>query len=316
MNEKSIWSIPYIDQPMQFWGKLKENFGDYIDEVYLPLPLDKFSSGRPEQPDRFVTEFLGKTPFKISFLINPIFFEKPVDEISESITGRLEEAFHRYNVKSVTVSNLMLAEYIKKHIPEIQLNASVVMDIFKPAQLCYINDVFDILVPSSRITRDIVSLQNLKDNFNGRIKLIVNEGCLPHCVFRIQHFFEMAGKTAYPKSLCTSVLDKDPWLRLTGSWILPQHINMYDGVYDKLKLSGRVTLQDPDYYTDVLSAYIYRKPRRPHKIGGGPVCAKLSMHIDDDFFNTILRCEKNCNTCTICREKYETYLNHLSSSAN
>ncbi|MBN1997919.1 hypothetical protein JW935_10230 [candidate division KSB1 bacterium] len=104
--------------------------------------------------------------------------------------------------------------------------------------------------------------------------------------------------------MCLELLDEKPWLRLTGSWILPQHLYMYNGVYDKLKLSGRVTLQNPDYYREVFSAYINREPRRPHRIGGGPVCGTLDRHIDDVFFEKTLYCDKNGESCGFCREEW------------
>jgi len=276
-----------------------------IDEVYLPLPGRDIPSGRPEQPSRFVMDFLQNSPFPVSFLINPIVFNKPLEDLSGVITDKLKEMCDQYNVRSVTLSNLMLAQYIKNKIPELKLHASVLMDIFTPAQIVYINEVFDVLVPSSRIIRDLKALRALKHSFNGEVKLIVNEGCLPHCVLRNQHFYEMGCKTPFPKSLCKNILKEKPWLGLTGSWILPQHLPLYEDVFDKLKLSGRVTLQNPGYYNEVLKSYIFRKPRRPHKIGTGPVCSNLNFHIDDEFFKTLLNCDKVCHRCFVCEDYYE-----------
>jgi collagenase-like PrtC family protease len=252
MDTNNLWTIPYIDEPISFWEKLKEVHGEHIDEVYLPLPMPNLPTGRPLQPEHFVLDFLKHTPFKLSFLINPIVFNKPIEELSPRIIESLKRLYDKYNIQSVTISNLTLATEIKKNIQNIKLHTSVLMDIFEPAQLNYINDVFDVLVPSSRIIRNLKALRVLKNGFKGQVKLIVNEGCLPHCIYRVQHFFEMGNKTDYPKSLCNSILEEKPWLRLTGSWILPQHIGMYDGLFDKLKLSGRVTLQNPAYYNDVL----------------------------------------------------------------
>jgi collagenase-like PrtC family protease len=303
--EAELWTIPYIDMPIHFWHKLKEDYSLYIDEVYLPLPGGDTPSGRPEQSSRFVMDFLRDSPFPVSFLINPIVLDKPIEDLSDVIIDKLMEMCDQYNVRSVTLSNLMLAQHIKRRIPELRLHASVLMDIFAPAQIVYINEVFDVLVPSSRIIRDLKALRVLKKSFNGEVKLIVNEGCLPHCVLRNQHFYEMGCKFPYPKSLCKDILKEKPWLGLTGSWILPQHLHLYEDVFDKLKLSGRVTLQNSTYYNEVLKSYIIRKPRRPHKIGAGPVCSDLNFHIEDYFFETLLNCNKMCHDCNICEEYYE-----------
>ena len=44
----------------------------------------------------------------------------------------------------------------------------------------------------------------------------------------------------------------------------------FDGLYDSLKLAGRVTLRDRAKYLTVLSAYIQRQPILSRDIGGGP----------------------------------------------
>ncbi|MCU0643832.1 MAG: hypothetical protein MUC94_06190 [bacterium] len=307
MISEKIWTIPYIDQPISFWQELADKFDNYIDEVYFPLHLDGVASGRPVQPIQHLDEFLKNAPFQLSILVNPIILSRPVEEISGTIIEKIKELNGEFNIHSVTVANVALAEKIKESIPEIRLTASVLMDIFSPNQLAMINGIFDILVPSSRIVRNLPALSSLKKSFKGSIKIIVNEGCLPNCVFRTQHFYEMGTKLAYPKSLCNEILEKKPWLSLTGSWILPQHLHFYHAIYDKLKLAGRVTLQNPDYYQEVFDAYIFRKKRFPNKIGGGPASVKMPMPIKDEFFRQILYCNKECYRCTICQEKYEEF---------
>ena len=304
---QKIWTIPYIDQPISFWQDLNSDFGTFIDQVYMPAPLDNISTGRPQQSEQYVHEFLKNSPFNISLLINPIIFFRPIEDVCDQVVEGLKDLYQNYSmIKAVTVSNLTLAEKIKKAIPELELNASVLMDIFAPNQFEYLDDVFDVLVPSSRITRDISALADMKRNFDGEIKLILNEGCLPGCVYRTQHFYEMCAQVDYPKSLCQSLLEKKPWLRLVGSWILPQHLHFYDGVYDKLKLSGRVTLQNPAYYRDVLAAYLFRQQRRVDRIGGGPVCGNYSVDISAGIFKKLIYCNKNCSSCSVCEEIYRS----------
>ena len=64
MNSGHLWTIPYIDQPIQFWQDLNAHYGDWIEEVYLPMPLDIIRSGRPLQPNTHVHEFLLNSPFR------------------------------------------------------------------------------------------------------------------------------------------------------------------------------------------------------------------------------------------------------------
>jgi hypothetical protein len=134
---------------------------------------------------------------------------------------------------------------------------------------------------------------------------LVNEACIPGCPFRTQHFYEMGYSDTFPLSLCQRMLEEHPWLRLTGAWLLPKHLVYYEGVYDSLKLAGRVTLRDRDRYLTVLEAYVHRKPILPRDIGGGPASPLDSLDASDEWFEFVLHCDKQCDVCSVCRKYYE-----------
>ncbi|MCP3889896.1 MAG: radical SAM protein [Desulfobulbaceae bacterium] len=302
-NEKAHWVLPYIDQSASFWDGVAKKFGDNIFEIYMPLPSACIGSGRPIQPSQYVAEFLEKTPFRISLLANPIILPDSVDKTAPILLTELENLLRKYNIKGVTVASLQLATIIKNEIPDLEITASVLMDIADPMQVVSINDVCDVLVPSSRIMRNIFALREVKKAFQGRIRLMLNEACLPGCPFRTQHFYEMSSQPN-PSSLCDGLLEKQPWMRLTGSWVLPQHLHFYDGLWDELKLAGRVTLQDPLHFHQILDGYINKKVLTPDRIGGGPASIMSPVDIDGKFFNTTLSCDKNCHTCDVCFNYY------------
>ncbi|MFZ5516581.1 MAG: hypothetical protein ACOY90_08065 [Candidatus Zhuqueibacterota bacterium] len=304
MKRETIWVIPYIDQPLSFWKNLAEHYDRYIHEVYFPILMENVPSGRPMQPTHQLQEFLEASPFRLSVLINPVVFPRPVEEMTPAIIETLKNLCNSYRIQSVTLSNVTLAKNIRESIPRLRLTASVLMDIFSPNQLAMINGIFDTLVASSRIVRNLPALTLLRESFSGGIRLIVNEGCLPNCVFRTQHFYEMGSKLPYPQSLCLDMLSQKPWLRLTGSWILPQHLHLYNGLFDTLKLAGRVTLQNPSYYREVLDAYIFRSRRSPHRIGAGPASPRTPIEIGEEFFKQTLMCHKACHRCTVCEDYY------------
>jgi collagenase-like PrtC family protease len=96
-----------------------------------------------------------------------------------------------------TVANLQLAAQVRDALPDLRLTASVLMDVGSPQQALMLDGICDALVPASRVVRDLPALQGLRAAFRGRIRLIVNEACLPGCPFRTQHFHEMAaGRSA------------------------------------------------------------------------------------------------------------------------
>ncbi|MDO8881201.1 MAG: hypothetical protein Q7W44_10475 [Coriobacteriia bacterium] len=295
------WVLPYIDQPPAFWERVREVVpGDEVT-VYVPMPQASVGSGRPPQPASHRADFLAYGGVRVSVLLNPIVHEGPAEEVFEALRPSLENLVTEYGVAEAVVASVGLARVIREALPDLRLSASTLLEISTPAQAVYLEGIFDSLTPSGRIVRDTRALAALKDAFGGRIRLMVNEGCLPGCVYRTQHFAEMNSGMPMPASLCAGLLEREPWLALTGAWILPQHLDLFDGLYDELKLDGRVTLVDPGHYLRVLRAYAERTPLALDEIGGGPVTAVQVPAVARVFFAHTLTCDKACDCCEWCR---------------
>ena len=306
LNSKVRFSIPYIDRPVSFWEGIRINAGSYISEVYFPMPHYLIGTGRPIQPGNYLYDFLESGLFPVSVLINPVFLPGSIESLFNGISDTVQLLSEKCNLSGATVTYFPLGEKLKKKFPSLQLTASTLMDVFTPGQAVMLNDDYDYLVPSSRIVRNLPALAALRKSFNGKIRLMVNESCLPDCLFRTQHFYEMADrKIHFPKSLCNETLRDYPWMALTGSWILPQHLRFFEGLYDEIKLAGRVSLNKPSLLTEVLEAYIFGKHLLPHQIGGGPAALTFPMEITDDFYQSTLKCDKNCLSCDLCRDYFE-----------
>lgn len=307
------WFVPYVDQPLAFWERLKAEFGRFICQVYFPLPGDFIGSGRPPQPAEHLPGLLRSALFAHCVLINPITLP-PVELVAPRVIEMLRQMMGEYGLASATVSSLLLAARIRDALPELKLAASVLMDIARPNQALMLEGICQTLVPASRVVRDRAALAALRAAFPGRIRLIVNEACLPGCPYRVQHFQEMASGLSHPQSLCQELLEQQPWMRLTGAWVLPQHLHLYDGLYDELKLAGRVTLGEEAAYRRVLEAYICRRPLAPHAIGGGPASVLEPMEITEEFFARTLECGQRCHECSRCREYYEHEIRNRRST--
>jgi hypothetical protein len=299
------WVIPYIDQGVEFWDSLWELFHGCVGEVYFPLPGGLIGSGRPEQAAQFLADFLRYSRLPRSVLVNPLTLPQPADAIAPAVIESLRRLEGEAGICGATVTSLALAARIREALPDLPLAASVLMDIASPIQAGMLGGVCETLVPASRVMRDRPALESLRAAFPGRIRLLVNEGCLPGCPFRTQHFHEMASSSAFPRSLCHELLRKDPWLRLTGAWVLPQHLHLYGGLYDELKLAGRVTLRDPSRYIRVLSAYVHRQSLTPDAIGAGPASVLEPLEISEAFFRETMHCGRRCHECQRCRRYYD-----------
>jgi hypothetical protein len=304
----STWVIPYVDQDLGFWEEIADRFGVHVKEVYFPVPGGAIASGRSRQPERFMETFLQYAPLPKSVLVNPIVLPRPVEEAAYPILRVLKRLHADYGVSSVTVTNPGLARLVKETLPGFSVTASILMGIATPSQTLMVRDYVDAITVDNRLVRDLRGLKRLRQAFSGEIRLIVNEACIPGCLHRTQHFYEMGYGDFFPQSLCQSLLAERPWLRLTGAWILPRHLVHFDGLYDSLKLAGRVTLRDRAKYLTVLSAYVQRQPILPRDIGGGPASLLEAVDVSDEWFESTLRCDKNCNACSVCQNYYEQAL--------
>lgn len=304
-TDRPRWVIPYVDQPLQFWRRVAGEYGDHVREVYLPIPGVAISSGRPPQPQEHLQALLRWGGLKIAVLVNPVVLPQPLERLAPRLVDALRRLMQEHGVASVTVANLDLARHIREHLPSIQITASTLMEISEPDAAAALNGICDHLVPASAIMRDLPRLRALRAAFAGRIRLLVNEACLSGCELRNEHFGQMAGSQPHPASSCEPLLGCEPWRRLTGSFVLPQHLHLYDGVYDDLKLAGRVTLRNAEDYLRVLGAYLDRRPLQAHAIGGGPASVLEPLELTETFFRRTLFCGHRCSDCTFCRDHYE-----------
>lgn len=308
-TDNAQWVLPYIDQPPAFWHSLAAEYPGRIKEIYFPMPGGAIGSGEPLQPDTQLHALLRQAPLPCSVLLNALTLPRPVEEIAPPVIENLKRLHGEYGLAGATVTNLTLAARVREAIPDLPLAASCLMQIALPSQVAMLSGIIDTIVPDIRIVRDLPALKTLKQAFSGRIRLMVNESCLPGCPLRVQHFHEMGSGFAYPLSLCSETLDRYPWMRLTTGWILPQHLHLYAGAYDELKIAGRVTLRDPQHFRRVLNAYVHRRPLPPSDIGGGPASVLDQIEISESFFSKTLICGHNCHQCSLCRDYYETHMN-------
>jgi len=298
------WVVPYIDQPAEFWQRVAATVAPDTASVYFPMPHAPIGSGRPPQPDKHLHEFLGVSAVEKSVLLNPVVHDGPAHEAYAAIEPELRMLVNAYGVSEAVVCDVGLARLLRERFPQLRLAGSTLLEVSTPAQVVYLEGIFDSLTPSDRAMRDLPTLRALRAAWPGALRLMVNEGCLPGCVYRTQHFFEMNSGCRLPASLCAGLMEREPWLTLTGAWVLPQHLDLFDGLYDELKLDGRVTLADPEHYLRVLDAYVRRTPLDLAEIGGGPATATSVPPISRDFYEYTMSCGKACATCAVCREYF------------
>jgi hypothetical protein len=295
------WAIPYIDQPVEFWEALHAGFGEAISEVYFPLDLSSDGSGRSLERFVHLRELLDSGTVPMAAVVKPPVLPEPVERIGVRVVDELVSLYEHYGIIAVTLSDLRLAEMARKRLPTLRFSASCSPDMVEPGQVQALGDLFDVLVPSTRLIRRPDHLLAIRAAFPGQIRLLVNEGCLASCLDPKQYSCEMTHDKATPQSLCSSRLRRKPWLRLTGAWVLPQHVDIIDSLGDEFALAGQMALDEPEQYRRVLHAYISRTALWPHEIGGGPASILSRVPVPLATFTWMLQCDHVCGHCSICR---------------
>ena len=225
--------------------------------------------------------------------------------------------------ETVTAASPAVAFAVKKHCPEIRTRASVNMRIGTVQGLQYMGDRFDEFVLQRDYNRDMGRLERLCAwcRENGKeASILANSGCLRFCSGQTFHDnlvshgegadmrYPMDGFSLYT---CWNWLKKAPENLpsiLQATWIRPEDLHYYDGLFDTVKLATRM---HPAPYM-VLEAYAQRKftGNLLDLLEPGFASVIAPRVVDNrafspDWFEKALRCGGECERCGVCREEWE-----------
>ena len=226
---------------------------------------------------------------------------------------------NKAGVDSVTTTSPLIAKFIKQNFDDIEVRASVNMEIGTSEGMDYIADWFDSFYLKREYNRDINKIKNAKkwcDENGKKLFGLANSGCLNFCSTHVFHDNLVAHESeiaemdnAYQfEGQCWQYLKKEDkkseWLRITN-FIRPEEVALYEGYFDGLKLATRVSkfpLKIISAYCD--GSYSGNLPEILEPNHAGLFYPKVieNKKIPDSFAETVLNCSKNCEDCGYCRE--------------
>lgn len=174
-----------------------------------------------------------------------------------------------YILQSVTTTSPLIAKFLKTNFPELDIRASVNMEIGTIAGMDYISDYFDSFYLRRELNRDFGAISILKDwcgSHGKKLYALANSGCLNHCSAHTFHdnlvaheaeISQMDNGYAF-EGICAGYLKKpenQKALIENTSFIRPEDIPLYEGIFPAMKLATRVNA-DP---VRVLRAYTEKK---------------------------------------------------------
>ncbi len=257
-------SVPYNNDFRGTAGLLIK-YKEHISEVYFPINPQILGSGRGaidhEYYDDIIKALIGiakNNDIKTNMIINQIggseFFAD--DKFLKRVLDYVDYFCNVQGVNFVTVTNPILAKNISRVTSYAKVVASVNMFI---NSFVGINKAMQLGISEFYLDREsnynIDFIKKVKDNFkNIKMRIMLNEGCIPNCLFRQSHFDcvgLMQSQESEQKlrkyeemhriSGCQISYSNDLSLLLKTPIIRPEDLKYYTPYIDTFKVVGRTT---------------------------------------------------------------------------
>ena len=242
-NKKDIYEVYFS------WGDFPNGRSAQLsDDVYTPWELMDYQRNALEQ--------LSKAGIDLNVLFNANCYGK--DSQSRSFFYKIGETLdylsQNYSLKSVTTTSPLIAKFIKNNFSDLEVRASVNMEIGTVEGMEYLADYFDSYYMKREYNRDFTRISELKkwcDDNGKQLFMLANSGCLNFCSAHNFHDNLVAHEDEISKmdnaynfcGMCHEFLKKEENLQKLPhytNFVRPEDISKYDGVFTAAKLATRV----------------------------------------------------------------------------
>ena len=249
-----------------------ETYRDAVSEVYFPwfgIPDGRGVSIRYEA-DQYLMEKeliqLRNMGVKLHLLLNANCYGKDAlsRKFAETLESMLAFLTEKFNLSGITTTSLFAARLCKKQFPELEVRASVNMNITSAQAMSYVSDYFDGFYVARSLNRDIEAVKQLRLP-GKKLYLLANSGCLSNCPAHTFHDNLVAheGEIEHDKNcwnfqgICWERYSKKAFqdqILADSTWIRPEEIDRYAGIVDGIKVASRT---NPSFGT-IIKAYAER----------------------------------------------------------
>jgi len=324
----SLFSVPYNDDfsLLERIVEIRNLNGNKIEEVYFSGPREYFGSAR-EMPEISIDKIIKIIKFcydngiKTNLLLNSscegIDWYSPLN-ISKVL--KLIEILHIENgLDGITVANPLFIQKIRKEFPKLEITASVLAQIDSVQRAMFFKRFgCDVITPDRDINRNLELLKEIKE-IGCELKLMVNEGCLFKCPYRIFHYnFTSHDSKELNRDInrdiftdnCSLIFKIDPSQILKSCWIRPEDVPKYKKITNRFKIAGR-QIKDTQKILKIIKGYMNFSYEGNlldlFEAGISGFKNRFNVFIDnknigDNFFQKVTSCDKNCFGCKFCGE--------------
>lgn len=298
-------------------------YKDNIEAFYFPIPERFLGTGRQVLQSKDYTSQIPKIIAKCNslniasqLLLNATCGGK--DALNKSSFNKLIDYIKKLKeigLKSVVITNPIYISQIKKEISGISIESSVNSYVKTVEHALYLRDLgVDVLCIDRDINRDIPLIKEIKNKSKLKIRIMLNEGCLRNCPFRVMHYNYLSHRNnilkepidgTLPDCFCIEIYLRNPAKVFSIPFIPPDALRYYTPLADYYKLSTRVFSNSRIELC--LKAYISSQfDGNLLKILDCPGISDFFEYIDynilrkNDFFEKMIGCNEDCTQCGFC----------------
>lgn len=247
-------------------------------------------------------------------------------------TGDLISDFQeKLNLGSITTTSPVIARFVKENFPELEVRASVNMEIGTVEGMQYLSGEFDSFYYKRELNRNMPQLKKLKrwaDNHGKKLYMLANSGCLNFCSARqfhdnlVAHEQEIVQMDNGAKftSMCSRFVqdehNKKNILRHLNC-VRPEEMYLFEDLVVAAKLATRISprpeqivraYMDGTYHGNLLELL------EPSHAGAFYPVIVDNGKLPKDYCKFVSECSKDCENCTYCPDALEKACVNLDSS--
>jgi len=242
-NKEHIYEVYFS------WGDFPNGRSQQVmDKNYMPWELIDI------QRDNLKKLSQNNIPLNLLFNANCYGKDSQSRAFFEKIGETIDYIKENFGLQSVTTTSPLIAKFIKNNFEDIEVRASVNMEIGTVAGMEYLMDYFDSFYMKREYNRDLGIIKELKswcDENGKKLYILGNSGCLNFCSAHNFHDNLVAHESEISKmdnaynfgGMCHEFLKKEENLKKLPEYtnfIRPEDISKYDGLVESVKLATRV----------------------------------------------------------------------------
>lgn len=226
------------------------------------------------------------------------------------------------HTRSVTTTSPVLAHFLKENFPDLEIRASVNMEIGTIAAMEYLADDFDSFYCKRELNRNLPQMKRMKrwcDIHGKKLFMLANSGCLNDCSTRqfhdnlVAHEQEIArmDNGATFKSSCSRFLETEKNrqnLLSHMNCVRPEDMEQFSSLVSGAKLATRVSPRPEQIVRAYMTGHFpgnYLDLTEPSHAGSFLPTILDNSRFPDDFQTRVSVCGRNCTDCNYCEQVLE-----------